>query len=155
MRAVEAAWGDLGVGSYLKDKNDVTWKITSDLCGEFDIVNREGKKAVLKPRPATTPVTLLIPEPSPEEALLAAELGAAVMGRRVNGAEVWNCAPFEGGTMDDMIAHLKTFHRIKADEMTDVAEIVRLHTAEHADAFHGDGRTGGTPHNHRDTPLGS
>lgn len=143
MIAREARWADLGVGSYLKDKNGKTWKVTSDIQGEFDIVDRDGKVAVLKPRPADTAVTIVVPAPDAGEAILITELGASVMGRVHKGAEVWACAPFATGTSADMMAHLQAFHRVAYDEAPPLAELVQMHDLTHLDP-----KTGHTPHHH-------
>jgi len=144
----QGRWADLRVGTYLKDKNGKTWKITREKDFHFKIEDREGNAHLLTPRAPDTPVTLVVPTQEEAEATLRDKLGAREVAALERGAKVWNAGEFRTsgpGALLDAKAHLYLMHGIWANDIKAMSEARAAHEACTEDPDIGRGYV---PHHH-------
>ena len=131
----QGTWADLEIGAYLQDKNGVAWKVERVRDGHFGIVNRDKERHILPPRPASSPVTLLVPTEAEALTTMKATLGAAVLGVEAQGnwrMYAWPASPRPG---DIQIAqtHLLLFHGTYAEKIGTWKRLTEMHLEMHAD----------------------
>jgi hypothetical protein len=79
MHATRGSWAFVEVGGYIRDKNNVTWRVERLSADRAVLVDRAGRTVEIERPPAERHVTML--EPTEEEAryTLAKALGARVV----------------------------------------------------------------------------
>lgn len=145
----QATWAQLEVGAYMKDKAGVVWKVERERDRHFGVVNRAGEKHILKPRPAKTPVTMLVPTESEAAATLKEVLGAKPEALMVDGERSWRVKAWPrdkqtaGFSLFDARSHLALFHVGYAADIPNFKDAQECH-----DLCHADGTTT-LPHTHQ------
>jgi hypothetical protein len=144
VQAYQGTWGDLQIGSYMRDQTGVVWKVEKERDFHLLVVNRDGEKKHLKPRPPTTPVTLMGATEEEAARVLREKLGAQVIARRAAGQKGWLCPafPVKGaqGAMAEARSHLFMAHGIWTGDvkrMEGENGMIACHTESHESPGHG------------------
>lgn len=135
----QGTWGELRVGSYMKDKNGQLWKVVAERDFHLQIQNREGRKVHLQPKPAATPVTIMDATEIEAHEAITTILGARNVAERKEPDGVWNCPPFpthsEGAGIHFARSHLSLMHGMFVDDVRTIKGLVEAHEASHAKPF--------------------
>ena len=131
----QGTWADLEVGAYLQDNNGVAWKVERARDGHFGIVNRQQERHILPPRPASSPVLLLVPTEAEAVEAMRSTLGAAVLGVETEGGWRMYAWPATARPGDIQIAqtHLLLFHGTEAARIGTWKRLTEMHLEMHAD----------------------
>ena len=143
MIATPATWADLEVGAYMRDAKGGVWKVERERDGHFGIVNRQGKKAILKPRPAKTPVTMMTPSSREGMDAMNKVLGAhPIEAVSTDGEKSWICRRWPEAkqtgrfSLDNARFHLFFFHGEFAEDIPNYLAAIECHTECEATVAH-------------------
>jgi hypothetical protein len=139
----QGTWDELDTHVYIKDRNGVTWKIAERQGDRFGIVNRAGNRAVLEPKPAKHPVTIVTPTEIEAWETLRDTLGAEVLGQREDPASQWVVARFQPNSKAFAPPHMTLFHGTYVGDIKTAVDMAEAHDHSHA---HPD--RGYVPHRH-------
>lgn len=144
MQPYQGTWSDLTIGSFMRDQTGVVWKVEKERDFHLLVINRAGEKKHLKPRPPSTPVTIMGATEGEAERALAETLGAQVVARRAAGQTGWLCPAFpasgQQGAMPEARAHLFIAHGIYTGDvkrMDGPNGMVACHEDSHEAPGHG------------------
>ena len=138
-------WGDVKIGSYIRSKDGVVWKVEHHKPGSpafWGMRKRDGETKILPAPPATAPVDIMYLNMSEAEAQLRDELGAEVFAEKYDGEGVWRCPPFNSKRIPEMKFHLELLHGVAVKSVNDPGQpagmnskkaLIECHDAQHAD----------------------
>jgi hypothetical protein len=119
LHPIRKTWADVKVGSYIRAKDGVDWKVTAAKDGFWGLVSRAGESKILPAPKPTAPVDVLYLTPKELETALQETLGAEFTGELADGADIWQCPPWEGRNLTEMKSHLLFFHGISSVSAND------------------------------------
>lgn len=125
MEAARGSWADVKDGTYIQDKNGVTWKVLRSTPDLVRLVNRDQKMVDLRRPPGSREVTFLVPTETEARFTLAKALGARVLASRDASGYYRTPVP-ETWNLEDATWHMSRFHRIDVSHLT-LEEIRDLH----------------------------
>ncbi len=121
MQAYDGKWGDLTIGSYMRDQTGMVWKVIKERDFHLQVQNRAGEKRHLKPRDPNTPVTMMGASETEATETLKRVLGARAVARRAAGETGWLVPPFptpgQQGAVQEAKTHMKMMHGIWCDDV--------------------------------------
>lgn len=152
MHPIRRTWAEVKIGSYIRAKDGVDWKVTAAKDGFWGLKSRIGESKILPAPAPSAPVDILYLTPTELENTLVETLGADYMGEIAPGAEIWTCPPWEGKRIQEMKTHLMMFHGISATSVNDPGQSAGMNSKKaltecHEETTRNPGRLH-TPHVH-------
>lgn len=138
----QGTWGELAKGMYVKDANDMTWKVIATKPAPpshyVKVQNVALQTKILKPRPAETVVTLMVPTTEEAVATLQKDLGAVPEAIQDNETGILRVRPFPSAkrtaiNLDLARSHLFLLHGIYVGDVKGMKEMVEAHEYGHED----------------------
>ncbi len=131
----DATWDDVEVGTYVRDKDNVVWKV---LAVEFfdDTVsmrNREGVERTIKRPFGGGRITMMVP--TDDEAVATVQQvfpDSRVEAVKFKG-EPWGCAAWPKRSLRDAQSHLFMAHGVYAGDIKELKSATECHQLSHSD----------------------
>jgi len=98
----------------------------------FGIVSITGRKAVLEPKPAKHPVTIVTPTEQEAWETLLDTLGADVLGQRTEPSDEWVVPAFQSRRRMFAEPHLILFHGMYVGDVKTPEGMLEAHDHSHA-----------------------
>jgi hypothetical protein len=132
---VDSTWEDIKEGDYVRDKNNVVWKV---LKVEFfddtiTLLNREGVERTIKQPPGGSRVTMMVP--TDDEAV--ATVQRVFPDSRIEAVQFkgkpWGCQAWPKRSLRDAQSHLFMAHGVYAGDIKELKSATECHQFSHAD----------------------
>jgi hypothetical protein len=135
MTPLDSTWDDVEVGTYVRDKNGVVWKV---LAVEFfddtiSMRNRDGVERTIKRPTGDTRVTTMVP--TDEEAVVTVQKvfpSATIEAVKFKG-KPWGCAAWPKRSLRDAQSHLFMAHGVYAGDIKELKSATECHQLSHTD----------------------
>lgn len=146
MRAERKTWGDVRIGTIIKDRFGVLWKVTHEKPGFRGLVARDGISKILDMQALgikmSSPVDIMHLTQTEVEAQLKEDLGAEVYAVAYDGEGVFHCKPFNDKHLVEMKTHLTMMHGVATVSANDPGNsagmnskkaLIECHDQQHAE----------------------
>lgn len=141
-------WFEVDVGTYIRDRNSVAWRVQAKRGGQLLLVRPGAEPTTVQRRADLDPVTILEPTDAEAVELVKRELGGAVLSVQRRGGPCI-CPPLSR-RLDEIHSHMFLMHGVwtKSGPGSRSADrILEFHREDHTDPA-GPTGAGYIPHEH-------
>lgn len=128
MQARETVWGEVKIGSFIKDLTGKTWKVIARKPGYWGLQDKGGDKKIIKAPAEEKPVAMLYLTRKELQAMLVEQLGAEFVAEQYDGENIFRCQPFDSMPIQQMKGHLLIMHGVSSKSVNDPGKSAGMST---------------------------
>jgi hypothetical protein len=135
MTPLDSTWEHVAEGEYVRDKNDVVWKVVKIEFFDDTIVlrNREGAERTIKQPPFSAPVTKMVPTDDDAVATVRKVFPDAQIAAVKFKGTPWACGAWPKRSLREAQSHLFMAHGVYAGDIKELKSATECHQESHAD----------------------
>lgn len=135
MTPLDSTWADVDVGTYVRDKNGIVWKVVK--VEFFDdtihLKSRDGTVKVIKQPSLDTRVTKMVPTDDEAVATIQKVFPDAHIEAVKFKGKPWGCAGWPKRSLRDAKSHLFMAHGVYASDIKELKSATECHQLSHTD----------------------